>query len=120
MPTKPRHPCNKAACGVLTCKRFCDEHERQHRKQADAQRPSSHARGYTRQWGSLRRVCIACNPLCVHCKADGRTVAAQEVDHIVPLSKGGTHDEYNLQALCKSCHSKKTVVEDGALGVGRV
>lgn len=30
-----------------------------------------------------------------------------EVDHIVPWSKGGTHDEANLQCLCKKCNRKK-------------
>ena len=32
-----------------------------------------------------------------------------EVDHIVPLYKGGTNDISNLQALCRNCHGKKTV-----------
>src|SRR2546427_6434138 len=30
------------------------------------------------------------------------------VDHIVPLSKGGTNDVTNLQTLCKRCHELKT------------
>lgn len=32
---------------------------------------------------------------------------APEVDHIVPLSRGGTHEYENLQCLCKSCNSSK-------------
>lgn len=31
-----------------------------------------------------------------------------EVDHITPWSKGGTHAEANLQALCKPCNRKKS------------
>lgn len=46
---------------------------------------------------------LRANPLCVEC--DG---AATEVDHIVPKSQGGTDEWGNLQALCKSCHSRKT------------
>lgn len=39
--------------------------------------------------------------------------AAAEVHHIVPLSAGGTHDESNLMALCKPCHSRITAREGG-------
>jgi 5-methylcytosine-specific restriction endonuclease McrA len=31
-----------------------------------------------------------------------------ELDHIIPWSKGGTHDEANLQCLCKPCNRKKS------------
>jgi 5-methylcytosine-specific restriction endonuclease McrA len=30
---------------------------------------------------------------------------ADAVDHIVPRSRGGTNDEYNLRAICSSCNS---------------
>lgn len=30
-----------------------------------------------------------------------------EVDHIVPLCKGGTNDPVNLALRCKSCHGLK-------------
>jgi 5-methylcytosine-specific restriction endonuclease McrA len=33
------------------------------------------------------------------------------VDHIIPRSQGGTNDPKNLQALCITCHGKKTALE---------
>ena len=49
------------------------------------------------------------NPLCVHCKEQGRVTPAQLVDHIVEIKDGGAeYDESNLQSLCKACHNVKT------------
>ena len=38
----------------------------------------------------------------------GCLTVATEVDHRV---RGDNHDESNLQAVCSSCHKKKTLVE---------
>ena len=35
------------------------------------------------------------------------TVENVSIDHILPLSRGGTDDLDNLQFLCRSCNSKK-------------
>lgn len=40
---------------------------------------------------------------CVECGA----TTSLEVDHIVPMSRGGTDDDENLQTLCKPCNSSK-------------
>jgi len=37
--------------------------------------------------------------------------AADEVDHIVPLSRGGGDERSNLQPLCRPCHAAKTARE---------
>jgi 5-methylcytosine-specific restriction endonuclease McrA len=36
------------------------------------------------------------------------SVGSFEIDHIVPLSRQGSNDESNLQALCRKCHQTKT------------
>jgi hypothetical protein len=33
------------------------------------------------------------------------------VDHIVPRARGGTHEDSNLQPLCKNCHDAKSAKE---------
>jgi 5-methylcytosine-specific restriction endonuclease McrA len=45
----------------------------------------------------------ACNYTCSICGKHGKVV----IDHIVPLSRGGTNDIDNLQPLCHSCNVKK-------------
>lgn len=40
------------------------------------------------------------------CRMCGRL--GQTPDHILPLSKGGTDTDDNIQVLCKVCHDKKT------------
>ena len=44
-----------------------------------------------------------CNYQCVQCGAKKDL----EVDHIIPLSRGGREDEDNMQILCKTCNRKK-------------
>jgi len=51
------------------------------------------------------------NPLCVHCKDRGLVTLALELDHIIPLHKGGRDDETNLQGLCVECHKAKTATD---------
>lgn len=40
---------------------------------------------------------------CAECSATERL----EVDHIIPFSRGGSHDRSNLQALCRHCNVRK-------------
>jgi 5-methylcytosine-specific restriction protein A len=46
---------------------------------------------------------------CERCQ--GKRLPAHEVDHIVPLSQGGTDDPKNLRAVNRECHKAKTARE---------
>lgn len=120
MPWKPRHPCRFPGCGELTDagKTYCEAHSTQLRKEHDVRRGSANARGYTYRWSKFRRMFLNRNPLCTHCLSDGKYVAADVVDHIIPHKGDMSHfyDVSNLQSLCKSCHDRKTASEDGGLG----
>ncbi len=35
-----------------------------------------------------------------------------EIDHKIPLYKGGNNNIHNLQALCRNCHGRKTLIDD--------
>ena len=60
---------------------------------------------------TLRARLLYDEPLCVHCTDQGRLSLAVEVDHIIPLYKGGSNDQDNLQGLCVECHKAKTVTD---------
>ena len=46
---------------------------------------------------------------CGHCQQ--QLSSTYEVDHIVPLYKGGSNDLTNLVSLCPNCHRKKTAMD---------
>lgn len=49
------------------------------------------------------RILKKCGYKCVQCKSTENL----EVDHIIPLARGGKHNEKNMQILCRSCNRKK-------------
>lgn len=73
-------------------------------------RPSSTGRGYDARWQRARAQWLAVHPLCVACRQQGLTTAAEVVDHVVP-HRGSERlfwDTGNWQSLCKPCHDEKT------------
>lgn len=107
MPRRLPTPCTFPGCPALCLTSRCDTHTVRNRS-SESPRPSAHARGYGRQWQAIRLAYLRAHPLCVECNRP-----ATDVDHIVARAKGGKDDESNLQALCHSCHSRKTNAQDG-------
>jgi len=65
------------------------------------------------KWMERRARWLAEHPLCENCQAKGRVTAAEEVDHVVPLFRGGADDQTNYQSLCVECHKVKTAEDKG-------
>ena len=109
MPRKPKRPCSHPGCPKLTEGRFCEEHERQENQRYEKfVRDPEAKRRYGRAWKRIRDRHAAQHPLCEMCLKNGKVTPTEEVHHIVPLSRGGTHASDNLMSLCKSCHSEIT------------
>ena len=73
-------------------------------------RPSPESRGYGTRHRKLRLIVLREEPICRVCGKEPAT----DMDHI----DGDVNNvaRSNLQGLCKLCHGRKTVREQGALG----
>lgn len=114
MPIATQRPCSHIGCPALTRDSYCPEHADDKKIEREANRKHIGPRiknpiYATAQWKRLRLMVIRRDPVCV---AEGCRNFSAEVDHIIPLSKGGSAFALeNLQALCKSCHTRKTLSE---------
>lgn len=117
MPYKPKHPCSYPGCPGWYRAGIARNIRRSLRRitiSTSAIRPAS--AGIGGHGGRSGDRYLAGHPLCEKCREAGRLTNAEEVHHIKPLSKGGTHAEHNLMALCKRCHSEITAREGGRWG----
>lgn len=117
MPKRSRRPCSHSGCPELTDSRYCERHKRE----SDAnynryQRDPDTSKRYGRAWKRIRDRYIQAHPLCEMCTRDGKLTPAEQVHHVVALSRGGTNDVTNLMSLCSSCHSTITAREGGRWG----
>jgi 5-methylcytosine-specific restriction enzyme A len=97
-------------CGTLGATGRCERHKA--KPPSAYQRLKTTERGYDAIWRKCRLAHLVESPLCVVCGE-----LANEVDHITPLSQGGDRfDPTNLQSMCKPCHRRKTLREEGRAG----
>jgi 5-methylcytosine-specific restriction enzyme A len=125
VPRRPPQPCTQPGCDELVESGACTKHQEQRaqeaaetRQRVDRDRGSSTQRGYGRKWRAARDAFLAANPLCVACLKEGIERLAGVVDHVVP-HKGDLKlfwRRSNWQALCSTCHNRKTALEDGRWG----
>ena len=113
MAQKPLRPCRHPGCGTLTREGWCPQHK-------PREAPRSPEAAAWRRWYSLkiwtedlRPGQLLREPFCRACAARGIRTQATDVDHIRD-HKGDWElftDWSNLQSLCHSCHSRKTMLD---------
>ena len=119
-----RKVCSAAGCEDLAIEgqAHCEDHAgraaaRTAERRANAQltdHAQAHRALYKLQaWIIGRRLFLRRNPICVDCAELGAVEPTTEVDHIEPHKgcRAKFFDRSNWQALCKSCHSRKTARE---------
>jgi 5-methylcytosine-specific restriction protein A len=58
--------------------------------------------------------------LCQECKRHGQLSVGEQVDHITPLSAGGSDEDSNKELLCRPCHDAKSLREAGGRSRGEL
>lgn len=112
MARRPARPCRHPGCSELTREGWCPRHKPKDNRSAEAK--SWRWMYYTKLWREdLRPNQLLEEPFCRECARSGKRVRATDVDHIRD-HKGNWGlfcDDRNLQSLCHSCHSRKTLAE---------
>lgn len=112
MPARPLRPCASPGCSNLVVKGRCPAHAVQPDPRVGRRKVYD-----LRSWrgpNGLRIRKLKANPLCEQCERDGVVASAEAVDH---ADGDATNNAWsNLVSLCWSCHSRKTVKQDGGFG----
>lgn len=119
MPYKPKKPCHYPGCPLLTNDYYCGKHQKLMNKTYNKNERDEFSKTFynSKEWIKVRKIKLQMNPLCEECKKNGTFVKAVIVDHIIPIKQGGAKfDLSNLQCLCWSCHSRKSIIEGSRFG----
>lgn len=93
-----------APCGVLTTRSRCPSCQ----SAWEAKRPSRRARGrYDTRYLKLRDRVLREQPWCSVCRTPGDESNPLQVDHVVPVERGGRNERSNLQTLCRRHNAAK-------------
>lgn len=114
---KPKKPCPYQGCPELVEEdSYCKKHQRDvNRYYEKYKKDPLTKKRYGSKWRKIRNRYINDNPLCEQCLKDGGFTKEQEVHHILPLRRWWNRDKSNLISLCKSCHSRISILV-GAIG----
>jgi len=113
MPNAPKRPCLYPGCPEYAVLRGrCATHAAQAGYRpgswgAPSRTAAQRLRGHA--WMRIRRQVLTEEWRCYLCGEGGTD--ADVIDHVVPLSQGGTDDRTNLRRCCRACHARKTARE---------
>lgn len=112
MPMRPMRRCAHPGCRMLTDNGYCPQH------MPKKKRGTSEGWHYLYtsprfHWTERRTQQLLREPLCRICARRGVRTVATDVDHVVP-HRGDVRlfMTGELQSLCHSCHSAKTMAEN--------
>lgn len=125
MPNRPPALCNADGCKnvSLAGKQYCPtcieqrtKTERTRYKKWNKRKTSDTAFYSSVYWKNKRIDGLLKQPWCEAIMGNGSVCnrLATERDHIIPREDGGTDTDENLQSLCHTCHSRKTMREQNA------
>ena len=104
---RPARICTQAGCpAIATQGTRCAAHPIERKGRPWQHTKSAAERGYNSAHQAMRKAVLAEERTCRMCGA-----AASIADHITPLSRGGSHNRDNYQALCKPCSDRKSQAE---------
>ena len=111
MPYAAPRPCPERGCRELITvgQKYCKAHIKSGWAKWQKTQGNTTERGYGAAWRKIRKqVFRRDRGLCQEHFRNDKLKIGTEVDHIVPKSKGGTDELFNLQLLCSECHRLKT------------
>lgn len=115
MPNLPGSSCRVRGClgeASRANNGYCDKHKNQGWKNYQQSKEGEKRIYQSGVWKKKRQLVInRAMGLCEACEREGRVTPGVEVDHIIPVSRGGDESLTNLQLLCVPCHRKKTANE---------
>ena len=119
MPKRPKVPCAYPGCPELVEQGYCEMHKKKRDQEYNKYGRDEFTKFFykSKEWLILRAQQLKLQPFCEECLKQGKVKRAKIVDHIIPIKQGGAKlDLANLQSLCWSCHSRKSIEEGSRFG----